>query len=274
MILRKKRKEKRMSNVVEKVGNNVIDIVTKDAPKLMVGSGVVAGVGATVLCGVNTVKAVREVDDIKRNPQFDNCTEKELAKVYFKRLAPLYAPVVILSGASIALNVGGFSVQTKRLTGALVAATEAAEISRECLMSYKKHAKDILNEEQQEELKRRVHEEASGTASNPDDIIIAKGGNQLFRDSITGQYFWSTREKIADALIEFNLRMTSEFFISVDEWCDLLDIEHTLTGDQIGWDDRYMPMRIDYSAMIAPNGAAAVQLNYSVPPVAKYRSRY
>lgn len=257
-------------NAIEQLGSNAINVLKKDAPKLLVGSGIASGIGATVLCGVNTVKAVRAVDDIQRDPKYDEYDKKSMAKVYAKTLVPLYAPVVILSAGSVACNVSGFSLQTKRLTNTIIAATEAAEMARGALYSYKKHAEEVMSDEQKKKVEDAVAQEQTVKAKAPDDILITKGGNQLFRDSITGQYFWSTREAVSDALVEFNLRMPCEGFINLDEWCDMLDIEHVATGNRQGWDDRYMPLRIDYVPVIAPNGVAALQLSYSVLPVVDY----
>lgn len=263
-------------NLTEIAGRVCVDIFKKHTPQILTGVGVAAGAGATVLCGVNSVKASNIVEDIRCDAKYDRYSKKELAKLYFKELAPLYGPVVALELISAGSSIAGIAIQTKKLNAATatsIAALEAAALSREALESYKKHTKDILTEEQQKEVEKRVQEDTKYT-----DIRYANAAEpQLFLDSATGQRFYSTREHLAESITVFNNKMLSWRMVSINEWIDMVDVDeyiHVCGGDERGWDDRYMPLTISYRPVALPDGRSALEIEYSCPPNESYRHRY
>lgn len=262
-----------LANVIGKV---TIDVFKKYTPQILTGVSVTAGAGATVLCGINSVKARDIIEEIRCDAKYDNYDKKDLAVLYFKELVPLYGPVLALQIASAAAGIGGMAIQTKKLNAATatgIAALEAAALSREALESYKKHTKDILTEEQQKEVEKRVQEDTKYT-----DIRYANAAEpQLFLDSATGQRFYSTREHLAESITVFNNKMLSWRMVSINEWIDIVDVDeyiHVCGGDERGWDDRYMPLTISYRPVALPDGRSALEIEYSCPPNESYRHRY
>lgn len=253
------------------IANNSIDILKQNSPKLLLVAGIGSSIGATALCGINTVKAVETVNDIRTNPKYDNYSKGKLAGVYAKELVPLYAPVVILAGAGAACSIGSYNIQTKRLA----ASVAALELSTEAYRAARRGIKTVYGKEGLKEVDKAVaEEEAKKKQDGEDNVCVVYGKDILFHDLATNTFFMSNKDDICEAVTEFNSSIVNYVNVSVNEWADMLDIPHVSFGDDMGWDGRYMPLRITYTADIAPNGKPCLAINYNVPPIADYRRRH
>ena len=267
-----------MNNNLIKIADGSVDILKKNAPKVLLITGIGAGLGAVTASGLASYKANEIIKDIKSDPKCDD--KKEAIKAYATRVLPLYIPVAILEAGSVVCLVKSYDISAKRLA----AATALAQVSMETLRIYKDKAKKIIGEEKSKEIDEAVREEQKN-----EDIKKAAAGDpnvyiQLFRDEITGQEFYSTKENILRAQLELNNKLHSDMYLSVNEWIDILNdqsfkcdeqnpLVHTLNGDQIGWEEGY-PIYISFRDSHTKDGKSCFEIGYNPPPRAGYRHRY
>lgn len=263
------------------IANDSVDILRKNSPKILLGTGITLGAGAIVASSIASFKASDIIKDIQCDVRFD---DKKLArKEYIKRIVPLYIPVAVLEAGSVVCLVKSYNINAKRLA----AATALAEMSIETFKLYKEQTKKMLGEEKVKELEQEVRKEK-------EDIREKKAASgdpecrvQWFKDELTGQEFLSTKEHIKDAALELNLKLHSEMYVSVNEWIDILNDEalkcndeypltHVLNGDDTGWEEGY-PIRVSYvqkNGVETKDGLSCFVLEYSLPPRPGFRHRY
>ena len=66
--------------------------------------------------------------------------------------------------------------------------------------------------------------------------------------------------------------MLNENYISLSEFYDELDLDHTSISDKIGWDIEKGMIDIYFSSQIADDGTPCIVVNYSTPPTYGFSS--
>ena len=142
--------------------------IKKHSPEILMGTGIVGTVVSTVLACKATPKAVKVIDRhneimtgmkaVKEDPELGydkKAKTKDIIRVYAnttKDLAKIYAPSVILFGASVASILGGHHIINKRYAS-MTAAYVALDASYK---GYRKKVADKLGEAAEKELRYDV----------------------------------------------------------------------------------------------------------------------
>lgn len=249
-----------INNVSQATG----EFVTANSPMILLGTGITAGIFAVGAAAIGGYKARERVDQIRQNPRYDELDRKSMIMVYIKEVGPVFIPAALLTGAMIFTTCSCYKEQNKRLA----AATAAAAFEAEAFRRYVASAKKIFGEDAEKEVRKEVKE------SMKDEVILeTEKGNtialpnaQLFRDSLTKQYFVSTKDDIQEQLMDFNMRIMIDGYMTLDDWCDYLGLDHVFNGNRMVWDEKNLPITIDYKAVIAPDGRSALEILYSSHP--------
>lgn len=180
----------------------------------------------------------------------------------FKVAAPVYIPAAgmfLLSSGSI---IGGCALGERRvamLTG-LYSASEAA------LRKYEEKIIDKIGPEQAKEVKQEaVKEVMREQASCGNEIIYTGNGVDIFFEPFSGRYFASSREAIDRGIAEFEKRLHSDIWCSLNQLYDCWDIPRTDLGGYFGWNSDDIvdkPMDIGFSGSIAPNKHSCQEINF------------
>jgi hypothetical protein len=116
-------------------------VLRKYAPEILVGTGLLAGVGATIFACRGTLKAQRVVAELKAETadivdsiegieeQDTTPQQQQLVQVYAKKifeLLKIYGPAILLTGASIGCILSAFKILKTR-NAALVCALASVE---------------------------------------------------------------------------------------------------------------------------------------------------
>ena len=95
---------------------------------------------------------------------------------------------------------------------------------------------------------------------------MTDNGDTLCYDSVSGRYFKSSIDQIKKAENSINRTVLTEMYVSLNEFYDELDLDHTKLGNDLGWNIDDGLIEIDFSSQIADNGKPCVVVNYSVAP--------
>ena len=239
--------------------------VRKHSPEILLVTGIVSGVAATVFaCKASTKLSTvldnskNSVDQIKtyvaENGYSEEYSEqdykKDLPIVYTKSavdLIKLYGPSVLLGAASIGCILSSHNIVRKRNV-ALAAAYASVDGS---FKDYRKNVIDRFGKELDKELKFNIKsEEREETVTNEDgtETVVKKtvttavvdGASDYARFFAEGQagwekdpehnlYFVRCQERIA------NEKLQERGHVFLNEVYDLLDIPRTQAGQTMGW---------------------------------------
>lgn len=253
---------------VSKWFKNVQTSLVKHSPEILTGLGVAGMVTTTVLAVKATPKAVRLIEEAKREERKDKLTPVETVKVAWKP----YIPAAVTGVASIACVIGASSVNARRNA----ALATAYQLSTTALNEYKDKVVETIGEDKAQEIREKIVEDKKEKISStrptynysPDDKV-------LILEPISNQYFMSTQAEVKDAKNEMNGRMIDgrEYCVSLNEFLDELELKHSIIGDDIGWT---VSKRLDltFEDWHSDNNKPCFRIAYLQPPEHGYRDYY
>lgn len=232
--------------------------VTKRSPEILTGIGIAGMVTTTVLAVKATPKALVLIGQAENEKERD-LTAIETVKVAWKP----YIPAIVTGTMSTVCLIGASSVNLRRNA----ALATAYKLSETAFAEYKDKVIETVGEKKEKIVKEKVAEER--IKKNPvtkNDVIITGNGSTLCYDSLSGRYFQSDIESIKKAVNELNRRMVYDVYVSLNEFYDELDLDHTIMGDDLGWNLDNGLIEVGFSSHIADNGTPCIVIDFHVAP--------
>lgn len=233
--------------------------VSKRSPEILTGIGIAGMTMTTVLAVRATPKAVKLLDEKKKEARIDKLEPLDVVKTTWK----CYIPAMVTGVTSAACLIGANSVNAKRNA----ALATAYKLSETAFIEYRDKVVETIGEKKEQLVKDKVAEERikNNPVSN-NEVIITEKGNTLCYDTISGRYFKSDIEKLRRAENDLNERLFGEMYISLNEFYDAIGLNRTRIGDDLGWNIHYGKIKLDFSSQIADDGTPAVVMDYRVAP--------
>ncbi len=234
-------------------------MVEKHSPEILMGIGIAGMITTTILAVKATPKALKLIDEKKKEEHKDELTPMETVKTTWK----CYIPAAVSGMTSIACIVGAGSVNAKRNA----ALATAYKLSETALTEYRDAVVETIGEKKAELVKDKVAEDK--VKKNPvsaSEVIVTERGNTLCLDGTFGRYFLSDIDKIKKAENELNRRLINEMYVSLNEFYDELDIPHIEIGDRLGWNLDDGKIELETKAKIADDGRPCIVIEYSIAP--------
>lgn len=238
--------------------------VVTHSPEILTAIGITGMISSTVLAVKATPKAMKLLDEKKKEVKDDTLTKKEVIKTTWKCYIPT-ATTCVLSAACL---VGSTKISLKR--NAALAAAYA--LSDSTFKAYKEKVSEKLSEKKMTEVKDEVaKEKVNATSASNSEIFITGNGSALFYDAVTGRYFRSDIEKVRKVVNDINRQMRDEMFVSLNEFLSELGLPPVKIGDELGWNIDSGYIDTNFSTMIADNNQPCIVLDYLVEPRFDYR---
>ena len=182
-----------------------------------------AGVVATTVLAVKaTPKALALMEEAKEE-KGDELTALETAKVAWKP----YVPATIVGVSTIAC-IFGINHLSTRNQASLMSAYALLDSSYK---EYREKVEELYGDGSDVNVKQEIVKAKYGKLED----VYEEEGTELFFDYEGCRWFWSTIEEVEEAEYKFNQQLTMSGFGCVNEFYDLLGLEHTDAGFQLGW---------------------------------------
>ena len=165
--------------------------------------------------------------------------EDEVKESYLeeaKSLAPLVVPPAIVGIASVSCFIFSNKVSADRRAAIMA----AYSLSTETLARYQEKVIEKLGEEEHRHILDETTKELIA-GKEPEGYsavteIIPQGKVRVF-DTVTGRYFYSTKEEIYEAESEINQMLVDQSIVLHEEFYYLLGLEENYAlGQCMGWD--------------------------------------
>lgn len=248
-----------MNTKFQDILKGVQKTVVKHSPEILTGIGVAGMVTTTVLAVRATPKAMMLMEEAKAELEVEKLPIQEVVKHTWR----CYLPAVVTGVASVTCLIGANSVHLRR-SAALAA---AYNISTTALSEYKDKVVETIGEKKEQTIQDKISEEhiKAHPASKATVIETKKGSTKCF-DRYTGRYFYSDIDTIQKAENELNRNIISEGYQSLNDFYDLLNLDHSEIGDIVGWkiDDR--TISIYRSAQLDDEGTPCIVISFNTEP--------
>ena len=187
---------------------------------------VAGAVGMTVSVGLairNTAK-YKDIIHSKDNKKIDNIERLKVA-------VPLYLPVVLLTGSSLACIVSATVLNTKRQRSM----TAAYILLENGFKQYRDKVAELYGSDATQKVETEITNDKF-EEKNPQLEILE---NDLFYDEYRGEFFESTLDNVREAMCHVNRNFILRGYITLNEVYDFLNLPHTEQGDVLGWSADY-----------------------------------
>ena len=169
-------------------------------------------------------------------------------------------------------KLGALKVESQQ-NAALAA---ACTLSETALRTYQNKVVETIGTEKEQEIREAVALDKMAKSPEPAVIPNAKGVktddisyDQRVKcwESLSGNYFWTTRNAIERAINGVNKQLLSDFRVTENDLFDYLGMEHNRNGDLLGWDtDTTMEVETFYASKLDEDGMPCLVLDYRTPP--------
>jgi hypothetical protein len=249
---------------VSKMFKTVTDTLTKYSPEILTGLGVAGMIGCTILAVKATPKAIKLIEDKKKEKGVEKLTPVETVKAAWKP----YIPAMAVGVTSAACIIGASATNYRRNA----ALTAAYTLSETAFTEYREKVIETIGEEKEKEVKSKIAKDR--VEKNPvsqNTVIVTGSGNTLCLDETSGRYFYSDKNHIEKVQNTLNQRMLFDIcgYVSLNEFYDELDIDHLDIGDKIGWNTSHM-IDIHIDGGISDDGRPCLVIMHNNPPKYEY----
>lgn len=244
---------------VAKIIKEIETVVTKHSPEILTGIGIAGMVTTTVLAVRATPKATQLIEAKKNENETDKLTAVETVKTTWK----CYIPAVVTGAFSISCLVGASATNLRRNA----ALATAYKLSETALIEFKDAIAETIDEKKIQEVRDKVAEKR--IEKNPvskTDVIMTDKGTTLCYDSLSGRYFYSDMDSLKKAENELNRQIINNMYQSLNDFYDLLGIEYSRMGDEVGWNLDNGTVELSFSSQLADDGRPCLVVDFNHAP--------
>lgn len=239
--------------------------LNKHTPEILVGFGIAGMLTTTVLAVSATPKALRLIEERKREEDVDSLPPVDVVKTVWK----CYIPAAITAATSTACIIGACTKYQKRNT----AIAAAYKLSETALSEYRNKVIETIGEKKEKLIREDIDKDR--IEKNPvsrNEVIITEKGETLCYDYYSGRYFKSDIELIRRAANNLNREMTLGIgmYVSLNEFYDEIGLDHVPLGDELGWVVDKGLIDPDFSSHITDDGRPCLVLGFVTPPRRDY----
>lgn len=233
-------------------------IMDKYGSRIAVATGIILVSGASVMTGFTTVKAVKQIEEVKKKKrgagEAPTVTKKEAFTTVWKN----YIPAAAMLAGGIGCIIASKRIDAKA-NAALAAAYTIVESQKN---KYAELAKDLSDSDSTEVVNRIAEKDIQGTKMSDHYIIETGQGNVLCYDCVFGTWFRSSKNSIDKAVNTFNMRLRSEMSIPFNELFYDLNLPAIGAGAILGKNVDRGELNLSYSAELSAWNEPCLAFNY------------
>ena len=270
-----------MNRKMELITKKLINEAKRNAPTIMSG-GAIVGAGLTLFFAIKAKPKVEqhikegteEINRIRSEAKENGTLEEKDTKRAINRVRIKTAknvaidvtPAVLAGAGTIGFVVGLKKETNERFVGSAM----VEEIRRESHENYVEAAKEVVGEKKEQEIRETALSKKLEETYDSAVIINTGKGDVLYFDEWTNTYFRCSHAAIENAVIKVNKKLQSnEYYVSLNEYCEILGIPKVKFGDTNGWSVETGLMEVNYYVGELPNGEHCIAVAYDLSK--KYR---
>lgn len=255
-----------MNKNVSQFFKSVSSTLSKHSPEILTGIGIAGMVTTTVLAVKATPKALKLIEEVKKEKGTDDLTALETVKTTWK----CYIPAAVTGASSIACLIGASRVSLKRNA----ALATAYKLSETALSEYKEKVIETIGEKKERAVREKIDKDhVDKNPVSKSEVIITKKGSTLMLDYYSGRYFESDIDQVNKAFNQLNGMLLRGDYVSLNDLYDELGIDHTGTGEIVGWNvmrTGHDLIQVQTSAQIADDGRPCIVVSCEPSPYHDY----
>lgn len=188
-------------------------------------------VGTSILSAKATYDALKAIDK-KQKCDADKKEKLKIAIVY-------YIPTILVGTITIACILSSDILNKKRQASL----ASALALIGESFRSYKEKVKELQGKEFHNSVISNIASKNYPDWENPDNL-------EIFYDSFSKRFFYSTMVDVINAVLEYNKQFMIAGSVEINAFYSLLGIDPIKGGNEFGFDCWYMAHALDVAPWI------------------------
>lgn len=238
--------------------------IKRESPTILTGFGVI-GVPITVWMAIkDTISAIHELEENSKWPTEISILDLRLHytnKEILKLVWPCYIPTAISATLTIAAIIGSNRISVSRQASMATLLT----MSQDALFQYREKVVDVLGKRKEEKIRDDISQDKLDANPVTEVLLTGKGENPFY-EPMSGRYFESDYESVRSVVNDFNDELFKDMFKTLNDFYDMLGLEGTELGRNIGWDVNEGKMTVHYATKLTPDNRPCVVLEHLIPP--------
>lgn len=240
---------------------NATKTIKANAPEILAGAAIAGVISTAYLAGKASYEASKIIKKHeKKNPPSAYRKERvlERAKLTWK----LYIPAGLVGAVTIGAIVGSTKASSRRTA----AAVTAYSLTERAFSEYKEKVVEELGKGKDRKIRDQIAQDRVNENPPPTEVVVLANGHVMCCELYTHRYFRSDMETLRKAQNDINARVISQLYVTLDEFYDILGLDHTTASNNKGWNSDRM-MELVFTTVLAPNGdpCLAFEYNYVKP---------
>lgn len=237
---------------------NGLKFVKANSPEILTAFGISGVVTTAYLTGKASHKAALVMHEdglIAGVPDDPKQRLKEQAKLTWK----FYIPAGISGVATIGCILAASRGNAQRTA----AAVTAYSLTEKAFGDYREKVVDQLGKNKEQKIRDElVQEKVAQTSKGAREVVIVGAGHVLCCEMYTNRYFRSDVETLKRAQNRINQLASTDCYVMLSEFYDIIGLSHTSQSDYAGWDS-LREMELQFSAVIAENEEPCLAFEYN-----------
>ncbi len=268
-------------------GNKLFDLIEtigeetkKNSPMILTGLAIVGLISTAYLSYKAGIKADKIIEKYKKDikSHAPSCEEdkenkKNITIETAKKMVPVIAPPIIMGGVTLACIIGSHSVSNRKIA----ALSAAYSLSESTVKNLNGKMEEMLGEKKTRSIRDSIMKDKLEKDSEKDkklmdngSIIIPNDGTVLCKDLYSGRLFYSTAEKINQAIAKCSYDLISDMYVSLNDFYDAIDspqLKPIPMGNDLGWnvdDSQNGKLPIYLTALLTEDNKPCLCVEYDI----------
>jgi hypothetical protein len=256
--------------VISNIAKHASKFTADNSPTILTVIGATGVLGTAYLTG----KATFRVAEILAFEHEDRKTKHKgyippelLADFTFKEKVNFvwkeYIPPATTATVTIAAIIMANRIGSRRVA----AMTVAYSLSERAFTEYRDKVVQHMGDKKEQRVRDDIAQDrVDRHPPKPGSILVMAEGKVPCFDAYSARYFASTMEDLKKAQNDLNYKIINNDYASLSEFYDLLDLEHTLQSDNIGWNTEKL-LELEFSTCMTPEQKPALSISYRTEPI-------
>lgn len=247
---------------------NSLKLVKSHSPEILTGLSV-AGVATTsYLVGKASFKASEVIRDdiLKEKEKLPQDSEGNISVRYFrthkeniKLVWKMYIPPTVSGVATIACIIGASKSNSRRTT----AAVTAYSLTERAFSEYREKVVEQIGKGKEQKIRDDINQDRiNKNTVAKSEMVVLSGDRVLCCELYTKRYFRSDMESLRTAQNNINEKVLKEWYVSLDQFYDEIDLDHTSYSDKVGWDSDRL-LLLEFSTVLSQDGQPCLAFEYN-----------
>ena len=202
---------------------NIDNFIRQNKSSILAIGGAI-GMAVSVGLAIRNTAKYKDIMHSKKDEEIDSIEKLKIA-------VPLYFPVVLLTGSSLACIIGATIInakQQKSITAAYI-----------LLENGFKQYKDKVEELYGGDAVKHIETEITNDKFEEKNPQTENSENDLFYDEYRDEFFESSLDLVREAMYHVNRNFILRGYMTLNEVYDFLNLSHTEQGNILGWSADY-----------------------------------